>query len=61
MHCMQALLLRHLLLQIALGNCSSEGGPHHLVSDPSNYLFLHSTCCYHHFIVVTVLNYWARL
>lgn len=43
-HCMQALFLHlHLLLRIALGNCSSEKGPHNLVSDSSIYLFPHIT------------------
>lgn len=43
-HCMQTLFLHlHLFLKIALGNCSSEEEPHHLVSDSSIYLFLHIT------------------
>lgn len=43
-HCREALFLRlHLFIQITFGNCSSEGAPHHLVRDPSVYLFLHIT------------------
>lgn len=43
-HCMQTLFLRlHLFLQIALGNCSSEGALYNLGSDPSIYLLPHIT------------------